>query len=212
MNPRVPSSKKWTSIPNELCSQIREVFEENFADQSKNGQIIVEGRIYPNELLLRVGYLEKGRLKQANFEVSQDFDPNQQNALQLIHLAVDCAASMMGEFFDQAQELESFPQEWQSFAVEKKMVFVRVSTVNSQLEAAADRLLSENSDDLVQGEDEEQDRQAVITMLGLGGPDDNDLENTEGDNDDNKENNDDGDAGGDSSDGGRDGRRKPTEH
>src|SRR5687767_3500911 len=99
MTPRLPTSKKWTALPAELCTQIRDVFAESFAEPAARGQILVEGRIYPEELLLRVGYLEKGRLRQSNFEISLDFDANKQNALEHIHFAIDCAASMMQEFF-----------------------------------------------------------------------------------------------------------------
>ncbi len=171
MNPRLESSKKWTPLPPELCSQICDVFASAFEERAKTGKFVVEGRIYPKELLFRVGFLESGRLRQENVEISLDFDPNKQNALEMIHFLVDCAASMMQEIFDSEEGLDAFPHEWKSISVDKREVFIQVSSINSNLEAEADRLLGENSDDLVQGEDEEELKQTAVSMLGLGGTD-----------------------------------------
>ncbi len=179
MTPRLPSSKKWTAVPAELCTQIRDVFAENFAEQRALGTFLVEGRFYSNELLLRLGFLPKGRLRQANFEVSIDFAPEKQNALELVHLAVDCIASLIADYFESDQELDSFPIEWKSYKVEKREIFVQVSTVNSSLEADADRLLGAASEDLVQGDDAEIEetvaKRAVVTMLGLDKAEDGDI-------------------------------------
>lgn len=153
---RLPSSKKWTALPNELCEQIRDVFSENFAQLAKRGSLVVEGRIFPEELLLRVGHLEKNRLQQSNFEVSMDFDSNKQNAMEQIHLAIDCAASMVQEYCETDFDLDPFPREWSSVKLDKKVVvFVQVSTTNTSLEAEANKLLGVAADEqLVHEEDE----------------------------------------------------------
>ena len=184
MIPRLKSSKKWTSLPPELCTQIRDVYVDSFADEAKLGQFVVEGRIYGQELLFRAGYLEKGRLRQFNVEVSMDFDANKQNALELIYFTVDCAASMMQELFSKNQDLEEFPHQWKSFTIEKKTVYLQVSTVNSDLESEADRLLKNaNESQLVYEDDDaieddvefDENRKKVITMLGLADKDENDF-------------------------------------
>lgn len=176
MIPRLKTSKKWTSLPSELCTQIREVYAESFSSEAKAGQFIVEGRIYAEELILRAGYLENGRLRQINVEVSMDFDVNKQNALELIHFTVDCAASMLQEVFhsDEEIELESFPAEWKSFTIDQKTVFIQVTTVNSKLESDADRILREakeeslvQGDELIDDAESEAAKEKIITMLGL---------------------------------------------
>ena len=174
MIPRLKSSLKWTPLPAELCGQIREVFEENFQEAAKKGQFLIEGRIYSAELCFRAGYLEKGRLLQANFEVSLEFDAKKQNALQLIQTGVDCAASMMQQYFTPTENseveedpLEAFPRQWQEHAFDGIKLYLQVSTVNSSLEEEANRLLGEGVDNLVRGEDPEEDERAVISMLGL---------------------------------------------
>ena len=167
MIPRNSSSKKWTPLPAELCQQITEVFEESFKTLSDKGSIHVDGRIYPEELLLRVGYRESNRLLQANFEVSTDFKSIKESALTQIHLAVDCAASMVQQFVDQEENLDGFPRSWSSIKIDKNVVFVQVSTVNTQLEAEADRLLGAEGDSgLLRSEDEDSTSE-VYEMLGI---------------------------------------------
>ncbi len=168
MHPRLKSSLKWTSLPTELCGQIREVFEENFEQAAKSGKIVISGRIYPAELWFQAGYLENGRLLQANFEVSLDFNAKKQNALEQIQVCIDCAASMMLQFFEAEDGLESFPREWQAHNFDGKKLFLQVTTTNTSLESEADRILGELEDGLVKGNDPSDDEQAVISLLGLG--------------------------------------------
>lgn len=187
MQPRLNSSKKWTSFPKELTQQIKDVFKEGFGAKVKNGEIFVDGRIYAAEILLKVGYLENGRLAQANFEVSLDFNASKQNAMEQIQFAMDCAASMMEDYFQNEEEgLSDFPRNWQPFDISGRQVFLRVTTVNDKLEAEANRLLGEDpdlTDDLVQGESEDDLRAQIHGMLGLHG-DDVDDDDDDGGNDD----------------------------
>ncbi|OFZ11417.1 MAG: hypothetical protein A2Z20_04885 [Bdellovibrionales bacterium RBG_16_40_8] len=148
---RLKKSIKWTPLPPELAKQIREVFTENFAIEAKNGQFIVEGYIFPEELTVRVGYITKGQLKQANVEVSLDFNASKQNAIKSIYFAVDCAASFVQDLFERGQDLSGFPHSWKSFTMEKKKVFMQVSTVNTKLESEANSLLGDSTDTLVHG-------------------------------------------------------------
>lgn len=171
MNPRLKGSLKWTALPTELCGQIREVFEENFEKESKLGQFLAHGRIYTSELCFQAGYLEKGRLTQANFEVSMDFNAIKQNAFEQIQLCVDCAASMMQQYFESESNLEEFPREWQQHDFDGRKVYMQVSTTNSTLEAEADKMLGEMPDSLVVGNDPSEDERAVISILGLGDDD-----------------------------------------
>lgn len=183
MNSRRSKNKKWTSVPKELCDQIEEVFKENFVELSKSGPFQVAGRIYQAELLLRVTHVVNGQLTQPKFEVSLDIEPHKENALKLIHLAVDCAASMVQEYFESDRDLSEFPRTWESTEIDGKKIFLQVSTVNEALDLEADRLLAqvddsllineksdlENTDksNLTGGEDPEGDLETAITMLGL---------------------------------------------
>lgn len=157
MKPRLKSSKKWTAFPKEYSDQIHAVFTENFAQYLDNAEVIVDGRIYPEEVLLRVGYLEKGRLSQANFEISMNYSQEEQDTLQRIHNCIDAAASMMMEYLESEGEVD-FPYTWKEIPFQGKKLYMQFNTENSDLEAQANALLGLNEDEeMLNEEDEEED-------------------------------------------------------
>ncbi len=183
MTPRLKSSKKSTPFPQEFSDQIRSAFIENFQDQLKNAELIIQGRIYPEEILLRVGYIGKGELKQNNFEVSAAYDYKKNNAIESIHVCVDFLASILSQYFEQMaqgpQDEESeldLPYQWKPIQFEKNELFFQFSTVNTKLEEEADRLLGESSKSLVR--DDEVDFEDVDL------PDDGDPDSGDDDPDD----------------------------
>lgn len=169
MEPRLKSSTKWTSLPGEILKQIREVFSQAFPDASRIGRFLIEGRIYKEELLVRVGYNEHGRLKQHNFEVSIEYKVDKDNMLKLVHLGIDVCASLMSELFKEDDDSE-FPRIWTEFEVENRKLFVQYSGINSELEKQADELLGKDNSDLIIGEDEEEleeEKEGLKRILGL---------------------------------------------
>lgn len=155
MEPRLKSSKKWTAFPKEYTEQIQSVFLENFANQLGGSKLIIEGRIYPEEITLRVGFLEAGRLKQANFEVSMDHKAGE-DAVERIHNCIDAAASMMMDYFENEGDVE-FPNTWKPYPFQKNTIYLQFSTENSDLEAEADRLLGASDEGMVRENDESED-------------------------------------------------------
>ncbi len=152
MQPRLQSSTKWTNLPPDVASQIKTVFEQNFQKELGNSQFIVEGRLYPQEILLRVGLAEPGRLQQNNFEISMDYQADDENAaLSTIHICVDVAASLLTEHFESEGTLE-IPQIWTEFPFEDHKVWLQYSTENTILEKQANEFLGEWDDSLVQDE------------------------------------------------------------
>lgn len=154
MTPRLKTSKKWTAFPQDFVEQIREAFLETFPKEMKAGELLVEGRIYQGEILLRVGYIEKGRLQQNNFEVSIEYKHDQ--AVDRIQDAIDAAASMMADYFEAEGEID-FPRAWKEYDFENQKIFCQYSTVNSKLEAEADRLLGVEDENLVKGSDDTEE-------------------------------------------------------
>jgi hypothetical protein len=152
LKPRLKTSKKWTKLPEELLQQISSVCCENFKEEAKKGTFIANGQIYAEELLFQLGYLEKQRLRQINFNVSIQFDVKKENALQLIHIAIDCAGSLMANHFE--EQGDESPTEWEKITIENKVLYHCFTTENSQLEAEADKWLGKLKDDLV-GESED---------------------------------------------------------
>jgi len=156
MNPRLKSSKKWTNFPQEYSDQIQAVFNETFAKYLTNAELIIEGRIYTDEIVLRVGYLEKARLAQPNFEVSMDYSRNKQDALERIHNCVDAIASMMQDYFENDGEVE-IPYLWREYPFQGKKIYLQFSTENSRLEAEANRLLGLAEGELLVEEEDDED-------------------------------------------------------
>jgi hypothetical protein len=127
MNPRLKTSKKWTAFPKEYLTQVEDVFHEGFKAQLKNAKLVVDGRIYPEEILLRVGVLEKGRLAQANFEVSMNYNHKQKDAVDRIHDCIDAAASMMADYFENDGEVE-FPRTWHEYDFNNHKLYLQFTT------------------------------------------------------------------------------------
>lgn len=156
MNPRLKSSKKWTSFPKDYLNQMQVVFKENFAQYLDKGELVIEGRIYPEEITLRVGYLEKGRLAQANFEVSMNYSQSDQDALERIHNCVDAAASMMMEYLENDGEVD-FPYVWKEVPFQGKKIYLQFNTENSSLEEAANKLLGIDEETLLHEENDNEE-------------------------------------------------------
>ncbi len=153
MKPRLKTSKKWTAFPKEYADQIKAVFIENFTQELTDKDLKVEGRIYPSEITLRIGFIEKGRLAGANFEVSSEYNSEGNQAVEKIHVCVDAAAAMMTEYFENQGEVD-FPYLWKEVAFGAHKVFVQYSTENPDLEAEANRLLGATDDSMMLEEDE----------------------------------------------------------
>lgn len=161
MNPRKKESKKWSQIPPELAKQIKTVFEENFKTQLTGKTLKVEGRIYPTEILMRVGINTKGELRYQNFEVSVDHSSVKQNTVPQINIAVDAIASLMLEYFDNDEDHE-MPFVWQEYPFEKQTIWLQYSSANPDLEAEANKLLGLEDEDALLNETEEE-----LEALGL---------------------------------------------
>jgi hypothetical protein len=165
MEPRLSTSKQWTSFPSEYLKNIETVFGKSFKLHLENGKIVTEGRIYKQELLLQVGYSEKDRLKQSNFEISVEYEKQKNNAVKLIYLMIDIAATMMDEFF-MAENDQDFPRVWTEYEVEGRKVYLQYTAENSELEKQADKLLGDDPDKLFQ-EGDDADVDQIKAQLGI---------------------------------------------
>ena len=154
MNPRLPSSKKWTAFPKEYISQIETVFKEGFEAPLKGRNLVVDGRIYKEEIMLRVGVHQKNKLSQANFEISMNYQADISNDfVEKIYNCIDAAGSMMLEWFDSDGEAE-FPRTWKETDFENQKVFLQFTTDNTELESKADALLGLDQKSLIVDEAE----------------------------------------------------------
>lgn len=154
MHPRKKESKKWTKLPVDFSNQIRDVFEQSFKGHLINRKLQVEGRIYPTEILLRVGFNQSGELRYHNFEVSLEHSKEKQDTLPQIHLGVDAIASLMAEYFED-EENHEMPLVWQEYPFEKQKIWLQYTSVNQDIEAEANRLLGLADDQELLNESED---------------------------------------------------------
>lgn len=161
--PRLATSTKSTDVPQEFLSKVRGVFEKQFDVEADLGEFLADGRIFPDEVVLRIGYLEKGRLKQINFEASMDIkkprladaaaaEESETGTMDRLYTLIDVLGSLMEEYFDadQNEEEMDLPLHWKAYEFEGETVYLQHSTVNTRLEEEADRLLGLLADELVQ--------------------------------------------------------------
>ncbi len=169
IEPRLKTSSKWVSFPTELLDQIKNVFEENFSALANRGKVIVEGRIYPEEIFFRLGYLQNGRLRQHNIEVSADFDPKKTSVISQVHACID----LVGQLFqiweerdNEKEDKDEFIHVWTPYDYSGQRLFYKNSSINTDLEAAANELLGENVDIHILNTDEEsEDLKELQTKL-----------------------------------------------
>lgn len=176
MQPRLKTSKKWTAIPKELSAQIKQVFKQSFADQIGKGSIFADGRIYPTEILMSVGFKPEGKgLRQFNWDISIEYKRDKDNVMKLLTLAVDVAGSLFSQLFDSEND-HDFPRIWAEVDFEGKKVFVQYQTENTELENEANKLLGvAEGEELVGGEWEaELSADDIKAQLGID-PEDEEL-------------------------------------
>lgn len=164
MNPRLSSSKSWTELPADFTDKVQTVFNNQFKNESKRGAFLVQGWIYPEEVVVRVGYLENGRLKQINFEASMDLPPRggllsghpmeaeEDKTMERLYVSIDALGSLMEEYFELGDDDEEIdvPLRWRPYEFEGETVYLQHSTENSRLEEEANRLLGLTEKRLVQ--------------------------------------------------------------
>lgn len=158
MQPRLKTSTRWTALPHDVISQIEALFRENFQKELKGAKIMVEGKIFSQEILLRVGFLEPGRLTQMNFEVSMGYKlTKEDSAISSLSICVDVCGSLMAEHLEDPENAPELPFSWTEIDFEGKKVWIQHSTTNTELEKKASSLLGEEEPTLVQGDEEAED-------------------------------------------------------
>lgn len=174
MEPRLKTSKKWTALPEEFLRQVQGVFQQSFAKEIGQGTIEVMGKIFPEEILVRVAYKESKSIKPKGFDISVPYKVPKDNVLKLLHLAVDAGASLMEQLFA-SEDDGDFPLQWEEVQFEKRTIYVRFTTVNAVLESEANRLLGlAEGEDLAGGEWDEEETEAPETIKKRLGLDDDD--------------------------------------
>jgi hypothetical protein len=156
MEPRLKTSKKSTDFPSDYIKLIKDVIGKNFKKYLKDKTIVAEGFIYPEEIVVRIGFKSKGAAAQRNFEASVDYSPKKKNVLDQINLAMDALGSVIDQYFKADEELD-LPLTWEKFDLEGKSVYLRFTRLNPELEAQADEMLKKAGHDPADVSDPDDD-------------------------------------------------------
>lgn len=148
MDPRNSSSlkHKYQPVPKDFLKLVKETFQEKHADFLADKTLIVDGAIFPDELILVVGLKNKNeKIRQINFECSLDYKVDYENdddgkVLEKIHLGIDALDAMFAEYAEADGDIE-MPKLWTEFDFEDQKIFLKSSSDNIELEKAADEFL-----------------------------------------------------------------------
>ena len=141
MKPRLKNSLRFQEFPVDSIKMIRDLIHKNFKKDVKDKKVIVEGFIYTEEILLRVGYQSKG-LIQFNFESSIGYSAKKKDIMEQIYVSLDALGSMIEQYFKADGEIE-MPKVWNEFKLDGQSIYLQTSTENTDLESAANKLLSD---------------------------------------------------------------------
>ncbi len=162
MQPRRADSKKWTSLPQDYIENLQTTLKTQYAKDLTKTDVIVDGRVYEKEIVLRIGFLPEGRLKQSNFELAFDLPEAKDQVLTKLNHGIDFLGSLMAEFFDKdgfenSEYEEALPVVWKTLSDKKDIFYFQYSTVNSKLESMADEWLNKQDKSLVNEDDSNDD-------------------------------------------------------
>src|SRR4051812_22287578 len=155
MEPRRKTNKKVrsTSLPPEYLKNVKDVFVKAFQKRLGKREIFVEGRLFPEELILCVGYLPDPKgLRQTNFEAS--IDHASKDVFAKLGITIDAIAGMMDQYLESGETME-LPLEWKQYDFDKTKVYLRTSGRNTNLESEANKILGVDPNDAlyVEGDD-----------------------------------------------------------
>jgi len=154
MRARRTDSKKWTSLPQEYMENVHSTLASKYEKELNGSDVVFEGRVYEKEVVVRVGFLPKGRLKQHNFELAFDIPEAKDQVLNKLNSGLDFLDSLFTEFFakdgfENSEYEETLPVLWKPLSSGKDIFHFQYSTENSKLESMADEWLSKQGNALV---------------------------------------------------------------
>jgi hypothetical protein len=143
MEPRLKNSVKKTDLPLDYIKMVKDVIGKNFKKYLKDLTVVVEGAIYTEEVLVRIGFRAKKGVKQMNFEASVMYSLKTKNIMDQIYLALDGLGAMIDQYFQAEGDLE-LPTLWTEFVLDQRPVYLQTSTENSELEDEANKILKDS--------------------------------------------------------------------
>jgi len=160
------TEEKGNDIPLDYSRMVKEVIGRNFenglkllAKRLESPEIHVNGKIYPDEIVLSVSIGSPKKLWANTFHASSDFDPKASSPKAdevlgvcldgigaiLSHYLLDAKPEKMNDLVTESTALmNDAPLTWTEFEVAKKTVFIKADKTNPSLDQITDQWLMEN--------------------------------------------------------------------
>ena len=146
MKPR-QSKASYSPLPKEYCQHIQSVLENYFMSKLSKVRWIIEGRIYEKEICILSGFTKEKELQQKNIILSIDFDPQKDRCQKKIEDCMNLLANILEHHLKLKSRWPHSPKWYKALSPFKKgEVYFQTSTVNTELEEAANRILDEVQD------------------------------------------------------------------
>ncbi|MBY0516840.1 MAG: hypothetical protein K2P81_08035 [Bacteriovoracaceae bacterium] len=162
---RKPTSNPGKALPQEWLESVSLVLNETYAEQcvAHKRQFDVFGRLYPQELLVIIGFLPKESTNESAVScfLSCDFQEIEtpQKVKETQANFMDVAGLFYDEYFANSEWSDWEPQ-WQEVEWKGKKYFYKMTRENIRLTLEADRLLREAgfdpNEDIIEDEDEDK--------------------------------------------------------
>src|SRR5690606_8882432 len=100
MRPRneLSFTKQYQPLPKDFCDLAEVTFKETFGESMGPKSLKITGRIYPQEIIVRLSIGGSSDLKKHNFSVSVNHDMESSTAFDQMHLGLDILASFLDDF------------------------------------------------------------------------------------------------------------------
>ena len=140
LKPRIKTHLKPAPFPQDYIQLIYETFQENYKKYLEpKEQVIVEGAVYPREMLIRLTLMSS--IKTLNCTASMDLNTKKNTLDNHVHVLIDSLGSFFDEYFLEDRDV-TIGEEWKSYDLSIETVYMKTSTANEALEEETNKLLN----------------------------------------------------------------------
>lgn len=164
-----PSALPHSKLPTEYLKMVESAVQDHFSDSLARLkkvfpkiQIRASGRMYQDEIVLAVSFVQEGSLASPTLHASADFDPTaaSPSAQDLLNSLVDAIGAGLENLFDSKRKApfetlfegslshaEDVPFEWTALDVGKRKTWIKLDMSNPDLDQMTENWLRENDPD-----------------------------------------------------------------
>ena len=146
------------NLPKDYLKLVEDLFNKNFnknlnIEKGSKEKFIVQGEVYPDELVLIVALKNPGTLRMTTCYASVDYPPptvtskaSSEMVQKGVNMCVDAVASFFNTFFTDGRPVDydlEYRQGWTPVEIEKNVrVYLKINRDNPELDAQADEFLT----------------------------------------------------------------------